>query len=631
MTEEGVTRKLAAIVYADVAGYSRLTDQDEEGTHKTLGTYLDLISAAIERRKGRVVHYAGDAILAEFGSAVVALKCAVEVQRDLAVHNEGIPEDRKFQFRIGVNLGDVIVDRDDIYGDGVNVAARLESLAQPGGICLSSKVLEEVRNKLEVGFEFLGEQSVKNIEKPIPVYRVLLAPEAAGQIIGEQRARPKTWQWAGLAVSIVFIVAGAVAVAVWLRPWEATLEPVSEADMAFPLPDKPSIAVLPFANLTGDPGKEYLSDGITEDIITDLSKFPQLFVIARTSVFSYKDKPATVQQISEELGVRYVLEGSFRESDQKVRVTAQLIDATTGHHLWAERYDRDLRDLFALLDEITQAIVAAMTGQIAQEELARAKSKDTENLESYDLFLRGRDLLNRLTKDDNAEARKLFQRAIELDPEYARGYAGMALTHFYPVQFKWGESPAESLKQAFDFAKKAVELDASDYYTYQTLGRIYIAKKEYDQGLASYETALSLNPNDADLLASMGLPGFFSGRPEEAIRWVTKAMRLNPSSYPSWYPLFLGCSYYVARKYEEAVVPLTDSINRNPKALVTHSFLAASYGQLGWEKEAQEKVEDILKMNPKFSVGGWSKCFKFKDPADLEHYADGLRKAGLPE
>ncbi len=630
MEPQSGERKLTTILAADVVGYSRLMGEDEAGTLAALKAHRnELIEPKVTQYHGRTVKLMGDGALMEFASVVDALRFAVEAQCAMAGRNREVPENRRIVYRMGINIGDIIIEGEDIYGDGVNIAARLEALAEPGGICIARNVFDQVKGKLELSFEDLGEREVKNIAAPISVYRVPLDDKARALVTPVTKMGKRSWHRAAAAAAAVvaIVVAGG---ALWLRPWAPDVEPASVEKMAFPLPDRPSIAVLPFANMTGDAGKEYLSDGITEDIITDLSKFPQLFVIARTSVFTYKDKPATVQQVSEALGVRYVLEGSFRQAGQKVRVTAQLIDATTGRHLWAERYDRELTDIFALQDEITQAIVAAMTGQLAQEELARAKSKVTENQESYDLFLRGRDLLSRLAKDENAAARKLFQRAIELDPEYARGYAGMALTHFYPVQFKWSESPAESLEQAFGFAKKAIELDASDYYTHQTLGRIYIAKKEYDQGLASYETALSLNPNDADLLASMALPGFFSGRPEEGIVWATKAMRLNPS-YPSWYPLVLGCSYYVAGRYEEAVVPLTDSINRNPKAMVTHSFLAASYGQLGREKEAQGKVEDILKMNPNFSVGGWSKGFKFKDPADLEHYADGLRKAGLPE
>ena len=624
-------RRLTTILAADVVGYSRLMGEDEAGTLAALKAQRkDLIEPKAAQYRGRTVKLMGDGRLMEFGSVVDAVLFAVEVQCATRERNAGVPEDRQIVYRVGINIGDIIVEGDDIYGDGVNIASRLEGLAEPGGVCIARNVFDQVKGKLELGFEDRGEQEVKNIAEPISVYRVLMDEAAAALVTPVTPSIDHARRWRPLAAAAAVVLAVAVGGVLWWRPWAPELQPASVERMAFPLPDKPSIAVLPFANMTGDAGKEYLSDGITEDIITNLSKFPSLFVIARTSVFTYKDKTATVQQVSEELGVRYVLEGSFREAGQKVRVSAQLIDATTGHHLWAERYDRDLSDIFALQDEIAQAIVASMTGQLAQEELARAKSKRTENLESYDLFLRGRDLVNRLTKEDNAAARQSFQRAIELDPEYARAYAGIALTHFYPVQFKWSESPGESLKQAFDFAKKAVELDASDYYSHQTLGRIYIARKEYDHGLASYETALSLNPNDADLLASMGLPGFFSGRPGEAIGWVTKAMRLNPS-YPPWYPLFLGCSYYVAKKYEEAVVPLTDSIIRNPKALVTHSFLAATYGQLGREQDAQAKVEEILKINPKFSVAGWSKGFKFKDPADLEHYADGLRKAGLPE
>ncbi|MCZ6607533.1 MAG: copper-binding protein [Alphaproteobacteria bacterium] len=363
---EGVKRKLTAILYADVAGYSRLTGEDEEGTHRLLSAYLDVITATIEKHGGRTVHFAGDAVLADFSSVVDALACAVEAQRELRNRNEALPEERRVQFRIGINLGDVIVDREDIYGDGVNIAARLEGLAQPGGICISGAVYQQVRNKLELAFEFMGPQEVKNIAEPVPVFQVQLDPGAAGKR-PDKGVRPPRWRSLALAAAVVLLV-GAGAVAFWNFYPRSSAPPIDVASTAAPenavpkLPDKPSIAILPFENMSDDPGQEHFSDGLTEDIITDLAQLEDLIVIARASVFTYKGKSVKVQQVARELGVQYVLEGSVRKSGDRVRITAQLVDGKTGHHLWAERYDRDLKDIFALQDEIAQKIRATLAG-----------------------------------------------------------------------------------------------------------------------------------------------------------------------------------------------------------------------------------------------------------------------------
>ena len=363
---EGIKRKLAAILYADVAGYSRLTGEDEEGTHRLLSAYLDVITATIEKHGGRTVHFAGDAVLAEFGSVVDSLACGVDAQRELRKRNEGLPDERRVQFRIGINLGDVIVDRDDIYGDGVNIAARLEGLAQPGGICISGGVYEQVRNKLALAYEFMGPQEVKNIAEPVPAFQVQLDPGAAGKR-PDKGVRPPRWRSVALAAAVVLLI-GAGAVAFWNFYPRSSALPVDVAPTAAPeiaapkLPDKPSIAVLPFKNMSNDSWQEHFTDGLTEDIITDLSQLEDLIVIARASVFTYKGKPVKVQQVARELGVRYVLEGSVRKVGDRVRITAQLVDGETGHHLWAERYDRDLQDDFTLQDEITQKIRATLAG-----------------------------------------------------------------------------------------------------------------------------------------------------------------------------------------------------------------------------------------------------------------------------
>ena len=424
MAAGGVTRKLAAILYADVAGYSRLTGADEEGTHQTLCAYLDAITAFIEDHAGRVLHYAGDAILAEFASVVVAVTCAVEVQRNLAARNEDVADDRKLRFRIGVNLGDVIVDRDELYGDGVNVAARQESLAEPGGICISGSAFEQVEGKLDVGFEYLGEKQVKNIEKPIRAYKVLLAPEAAGRVIGVKRRALARMRWAAAAAAIVVIVAGGIAT--WLRPWAPDIEPASVERMAFPLPEKPSIAVLPFTNMSDDPGQAYFADGMTDDLITDLSKVSSLFVIARNSTFSYKGGPVKVKKVAEELGVRYVLEGSVRRVGDQVRINAQLIDATTGGHLWADRYDGSLANIFLLQDKVTEKIVAALALTLTDSEQAQLRRKPTDNLEAYDYYLRAKQGAYSYDGEGLADALSLYEKALALDPKFADAYAGYA-------------------------------------------------------------------------------------------------------------------------------------------------------------------------------------------------------------
>ncbi|MBW1677450.1 MAG: adenylate/guanylate cyclase domain-containing protein, partial [Deltaproteobacteria bacterium] len=457
MTQEGFKRKLSAILSADVKGYSRLMGEDEEATIRTLKGYRELIAERTEKHRGRVVDSPGDNVLTEFGSVVDAVRCAVEIQEELKVRNTELPENRQMKFRIGVNLGDVIEDEKRLYGDGVNIAARVEGLAEGGGICISGSAYEQVRNKLTLGYEYLGEHTVKNIEQPVKVYRVLMEPEAAGKVIGEERPTPRRWRRAVIAaVVVVILVAGALAIwNFYLRP---PFEPASVEKMAFPLPDKPSLAVLPFANMSGDPEQEYFSDGITEEIITGLSKVPRLFVIARNSTFTYKGKPVKVQQVAEELGVRYVLEGSVRKAKDRVRITAQLVDAQTGHHLWAERYNKELKDIFALQDEITIKIITALEVKLTEGEQALVAGGGTDNLDAYLKILQARDLKRHQNIENNHKARRLAEEAIKLDPDYAQAYRWLSGTHVIDVWLDSTKSPRESLRKAIELAKKALSL-----------------------------------------------------------------------------------------------------------------------------------------------------------------------------
>jgi len=415
--EERLPRKLAAILYADVAGYSRLTGEDEDATHRRLAEYLDRIAAIIERHGGRVMHYAGDAVLAMFEAVIDALTCAAQVQSDLKTRNEDLPDERKIEFRIGVNLGDVIEDRDDIYGDGVNVAARLESLAVPGGICISESVHTAVGNKLPFDYNFLGEQEVKNIAQPVSAYHAHLKSDA---VLPEPRGAPRRVKQMQRAVTVavvvvLVVVGGALS---WFKPWKPREELASIERMAFPLPDKPSLAVLPFTNMSDDAKQEYFVDGMTEDLITDLSKLSGLFVISRNSTFTYKGKAVEVRQVAEDLGVRYVLEGSVRRVGDQVRVNAQLVDATTGGQLWANRYDDQFDNIFALQDRMTKKIFAALAVNLSAAEQEKLGHKETYNIEAYDAFLKGWEHYRRWTPEDFRIALSFFQRAIELDPQY---------------------------------------------------------------------------------------------------------------------------------------------------------------------------------------------------------------------
>ncbi|MBW2205131.1 MAG: hypothetical protein JRF52_13965 [Deltaproteobacteria bacterium] len=457
MTQEGFKRKLTAILSADVQGYSRLMGEDEDATIRTLTSYRELMSTLIQKHRGRVVDSPGDNLLAEFLSVVDAVRCAVEVQEEFRVRNAELPENRRMEFRIGINLGDVVEEGERIYGDGVNIAARVEGLAEGGGICLSGTVYDSIKNKLSLSYESLGEHTVKNIKDPVRVYRMRIGPEAAAPVVRGKKSGPRRWQKAVLAVVAVLIVA-AGAWAIWnfyFRP--PAIEPASIEKMAYPLPDKPSIAVLPFANMSEDPKQDYFSDGITEEIITALSKVPKLFVIARNSTFTYKGKPVKIKQVAEELGVRYVLEGSIRKAGDKIRITAQLIDALTGLHLWAERYDRNLKDIFAVQDEITKNIITAMQVKLTMGEQARTAAKGTNNLEAYLKLLQAREKMLQMNKENNALAQRLVEETIALDPDYASAYASLGAIQIMDVWLGSSKSPKDSIKKAIELSKNYKE------------------------------------------------------------------------------------------------------------------------------------------------------------------------------
>jgi adenylate cyclase len=632
MVEKGFKRKLAAILSADVEGYSRLMQEDEASTIVTLAESKELMANLIQQYRGRVVDAPGDNLLAEFGSVVDATDCAVKIQQELKTKNSQLPDNRKMQFRIGVNLGDVVEEADRIYGDGVNIAARLEGLAEPAGICISRTAYDHVKNKLALGYEYLGEQSVKNITEPVRVYRVLVRPEDVGKVIGEKRFSGKISRRTAMAAIIALVI-----VAGCLIGWNIYLhqskriEPASLDKMAYPLPDKPSIAVLPFDNLSGDPKQEYFSDGVTEQIITGLSKIPQLFVIARYSTFIYKNKPVKVQQVAEELGVRYLLEGSVQRSANRIRVNAQLIDAIKGHHLWAESYDRNLKDLFALQDDITLKIMQSVRAKLtAGAEAVVFEKFSTNNIQALEKGLRGLQIMRKVTKQDNAQARQLFEEAIALDPTYVGAHTILAMTHLYDVWLGWSENPRNSMAQAIKLGQKALAMGETFDMTHSLFGHIYLVRRQYEKAISAGEKAIELNPNSADAHARLAMSLYNAGRHEEAIALLERAIRLNPYP-PNWYLVNLGNAYRNVGKYEEAVTLFKRVLSRNPHYLYAHIGLASVYSLLNREEEARAEVKEILRINPKFSLERFAKVLLYKNKSDMEMVIDSLRTAGLPD
>lgn len=592
-----VDRKLAAILSADVAGYSRLMGADDVATVRTLTAYRAVMTALIQQHRGRVVDSPGDNLLAEFTSVMDAVRGAVTIQQELKTRNADLPPDRRMEFRVGINLGDVIVAGTEIYGDGVNIAARLQALAEAGGICISGTVFDQIEDKLDLRYEPLGEQTVKNIAKPVRVYRVR----------GD------------------FATVAATPLPVNPATPLGTNPPKREHPLT--LPDKPSIAVLPFTNMSSDPEQEYFSDGITEDLITDLSKLSGLFVISRNSVFRYKGATVQPAQISQELGVRYILEGSIRKAANRLRITAQLIDATSGYHLWAERYDRDLQDIFALQDEVTKKIVAALEVTLTEGERERFGRPVTNNLEAYDYYLRGLEYRAFTTEETNAQAQQMLEKAIQLDPRFAAAYANLGWAYFERWVLGWSPDAA-TLDQAFAAAQQAIALDGVSADGHRLLGIIYLWKKQYDQAIAEVERGITLNPNDADGYAALADVLNWVGRPEEAIALVEKGMRLNPE-YPSWYLWDLGHAYYLARRYQEAIATLKRLLIRSPNFMPAHAYLSTIYTELGRAEEAGPAGAEFLRLSPQLSLDELGQRLPYKDPAVLERVLSAARKAGL--
>lgn len=590
--EDKLPRKLAAILYADVADYSRLTGEDEDATHRRLSEYLDLASNSIGHHQGKVVHYAGDAVLADFSTVTNALECATSIQNDLSNRNQDLPDERKIQFRIGINLGEVIVDREDIYGNDVNVAARLESLADAGGICISEAVRTAIGNKLPIAYEFMGEQSVKNIKDPIRAYQVRLHSQE------QPREVPPEFQ-------------------------------------EFELPQKPSIAVLPFTNMNADPEQEYFSDGITEDIITALSKINNLLVIARNSTLTYKGKAVDVRQISREQGVRYVLEGSVRKAGNRIRVTAQLIDATNGHHIWAERYDREVNDIFAVQDEIVREIVVALDVELIEGEQAKAWSSGTRNLEAWECFrLAVRGALKDVRPEAKSSAKALLEKALELDSDYA--IAWVMLGWIYQ-QYADVASLARGLHEAgnpldsmLDCAQKAIAADPSCADAYALLAMYYLELKQFDEARKMAEKAVSFGPNNAESLGEASVVFNKTGSPERARELLRRAMRVCPMYRPGFLR-GLGLSYYLLGQLDSAINAFKQSILRESEYLSAHTYLASIFGELGKLEEAKEPVREILRLTPDFSIKAYMKGLSFSDPEILIRMEAGLRKAGLSE
>jgi adenylate cyclase len=630
MTEERARRKLSGILSADAVGYSRLMEADEAATILALADSKELMANFVQQYRGRVVDAPGDNLLAEFGSVVDATECAVKIQQALKAKNAQLPENRRMEFRIGVNLGDVVEEAGRIYGDGVNIAARLEGLAKPEGICISRTAYDHVKNKLKLGYEYLGEHSVKNIAEPVRVYRVLTEPEAAGKVIGEKRFLGRISRRAAIAtiLTLIVVAGGLAGWAVYLHQ-SKRIEPASLDKMKYQLPDNPSIAVLPFDNLSGEPGQEYFSDGITEDIITALSKHPNLLVIARNSSFTYKGKPVKVQKVAEDLGVRYVLEGSIQKTGEKVRITTQLIDALKGYQIWSERYDRHMKDIFALQDEITLKLLKALDVKLIRGEPGKVLGSGIANLEAYIKGLQARNHLYQWNREGIVEARKLTEEVIRMAPEYASAYQGLAGVTMMEVFLGMSQSPRESLMKAIELCKKAISLDDSLPGAHGLLGFLYVQIRQYDKGIAECKKALELAPNSADAHSFMAQGLNYAGRPEEAIGHNGQAFRLNPTGAPTYYYAGASFSYFLTGRYEDSIKVCQEALKRWPNNTLAHARLAMAYMALGREEEARNAAQDLLRIDPKFSAQKFAQMQTVKDPTVATRALELMHRAGL--
>jgi len=624
VAEDKVARKLTTILAADVVGYSRLMGADEEATARTFKSYRQAIDRLIAKHQGRVFGGAGDSVIAEFASPVEAVRCAVEFQRDVETRNAELEGARRMRFRIGVNLGDVMIEGDDLLGDGVNVAARMEAIAEPGGICVSRPVFTQVKGKLDLGFADLGPQKVKNIAEPVPTYKVLLDAADAGKVIPAKRKVTMSRPWSVGSIAMLLLIV--VTVAAWWRPWVLPPTSASLAGKAIPLPKKPSIAVMPFANLTGSASQDYFADGITEDIVNRLGRYRPIAVLAFNAARPHRNSQLTPAQVGRALGVRYIVVGSIRRRGRRVRVSARLIDAQNGVLQWSKQFDEESDDIFAIQDAIARHIAGTLLTNVRRLEQRRAVAKPTENLDAYDLVLRGRVLLLKATRSNNRKARLLLEQAIQLDANYALAYAWLARAHYLTVSDGWTEFPARSLKRAEELAQKALSIDADVVEAHRTLGRVYAIQFQYGRAIAEIDQAIALNPSDAEAHGDRGLILLYLGRLKESVAALETAFEFDPHLAPDYF-YARGLAYYTLRRHSDAVQILERGAARYPKYVYIAVVLVAAYGQLGRIDDAERNAIKVKRLLPIFDPVTFGT--RFKNHEHYKYLAEGLRKGGL--